>query len=121
MYTNYTHIKIYLDYRVYILSCIICFLYIHVPYASETMLLYSLLQLLCYVRKTDLAMITSVAMNGEVEGVAMQMIDLVADFHIDLEGDIKTEFLVCQWLQIIIKYCYSKLPINAFCFFSFSF
>ncbi|PNX80745.1 hypothetical protein L195_g036756, partial [Trifolium pratense] len=39
-------------------------------------------------------MITLVAMNAEwVEGVVMQMIDLVVGFHIDLQGDIKMEFL----------------------------
>jgi hypothetical protein len=50
---------------------------------------------------TDLAMITLVDMNAEwVEGVVMQMIDLVAGFHLDLQADIKMEFLI--WMPIAV-------------------
>lgn len=50
-----------------------------------------------YVSKIDLAMITLVAMNWEwVEGVVvMQMRNLLAGLHIDLQVDIKMESLVC--------------------------
>lgn len=46
--------------------------------------------------KADLAMIILVAMNGErVEGLVMQMRNLMAGLYIDLLGDIIMGFLVC--------------------------
>lgn len=46
--------------------------------------------------KADLVMIILVAMNGErVEGLVMQMRNLMAGLYIDLLGDIIMGFLVC--------------------------